>query len=310
MPFPNQIVPASLFDANGLLYLGSAASLLPRANTQGDKATTEVATPTTVTEEVVRIDHEINDKWQILGHYLHDSQATGAAGADLSWNWTSYDTISSVESNPSNSAAIKLTGQLAPSVLLEASMNYDGNIINITNSANTLQPAGWATNTFFVNSGSNQQSGVNWGGNSVSGSIATGYGAWHNAAEDYAPKVDLSFNHGKHQLKFGFGYNRYTKNQQLQADAAGDYAFGQNQTETGAGGNAGDPFHQPAPWLCPPVTLSRSPWYIRHYVNQTTSAYINDNWKATPRLSLQIGLRYDALPHAWERNNDLENFDP
>ena len=35
-----------------------------------------------------------------------------------------------------------------------------------------------------------------------------------------------------------------------------------------------------------------------------------DNWHVTPRLSLQLGLRYDALPHAWERNNEVANFDP
>jgi hypothetical protein len=49
---------------------------------------------------------------------------------------------------------------------------------------------------------------------------------------------------------------------------------------------------------------------IRHYVNQTTSAYINDNWKVSPKLSLQLGLRYDALPHAWERAEQLSNFEP
>ena len=70
-PFPNQIIPASLFDPNAVLYFQS--SILPHANTLGDKATTSEATPTTVTEEVVRIDHEVNDKWQILGHFLHDS---------------------------------------------------------------------------------------------------------------------------------------------------------------------------------------------------------------------------------------------
>ena len=48
----------------------------------------------------------------------------------------------------------------------------------------------------------------------------------------------------------------------------------------------------------------------RHYVNQTTSGYVNDNWKVSSRLSLQLGLRYDALPHAWERDDALENFDP
>ena len=35
-----------------------------------------------------------------------------------------------------------------------------------------------------------------------------------------------------------------------------------------------------------------------------------DNWHVTPRLTLQLGLRYDALPHAWERSNAVANFDP
>jgi hypothetical protein len=308
-PFPNQTIPASMFDQDGLLYLSPANSLLPYSNTLGDKATTEIATPTTVTEEVVRIDHEINSKWQILGHFLHDSQATGVAGADLSWNWTSYDTISSVESNPANSAAIKLSGELSPSLLIEASMNYDGNIINITNSSNSLHPSNWVSDNFFVNSGSNQFPGANWGGNSVGGSLATGYGAWHNAAEDYEPRADLSYTRGKHAMKFGFSYNRYTKNQQLQADAAGDYGFGQNQSGNGSGGNSGDPFISQLLGLAGSYSQPQS-MAIRHYVNQTTSGYVNDNWKVSSRLSLQLGLRYDALPHAWERDDALENFDP
>ena len=49
---------------------------------------------------------------------------------------------------------------------------------------------------------------------------------------------------------------------------------------------------------------------IRHYVNQTPSVYAMDTWKVTPRLSLQLGLRYDALPQAWERNNQVATFDP
>jgi hypothetical protein len=306
-PFPGQIIPASLFDPDALLYFQS--SLLPHANTAGDKATTEIATPTTVTEEIVRIDHEVNDKWQILGHYLHDAQATGAAGADLSWNWTTYDTISSVEANPANSAAIKLSGELSPSLLLEASMNYDGNVINIINSPNSLHPSNWTSDTFFTNSGSNQYPGANWCGNGVCASLATGYGLWHNAAQDYEPRVDISYTRGKHQMKYGFSYNRYTKNQQQQADAAGDYGFGQNQTGNGSGGNSGDPFMSMLLGLAGSYSQPQS-MAIRHYVNQTTSGYINDNWKVSSRMSLQLGLRYDALPHAWERNNALDNFEP
>ena len=103
-----------------------------------------------------------------------------------------YNTVTSVENNPANSAAIKLTGELSPSVLLEASMNYDGNIINITNSPNVLHPSSWTPNTFFANSGSNQYSGVGWSGNGIGATMQTGYGAWHNAAQDYEPRVDLS----------------------------------------------------------------------------------------------------------------------
>jgi hypothetical protein len=306
-PFPNQIIPASLFDPNAVLYYQS--SILPTANTSGDLATTSEATPTTATEEIVRIDHEINDKWQLMGHFLHDSQATGTADADLGWNWETYNTISSVESNPSNSAAIKLSGELAPNLLVEASMNYDGNIINITNSPNALHPSTWTNNTFFTNSGSDQYSGAQWGGNGINASMQTGYGAWHNAAEDYEPRVDVSYTVGKHAMKYGFSYNRYTKNQQLQANAAGVYVFGQNQSGTPSGGNTGDPFMSMLLGLSTGFSQPQS-MAIRHYVNQTTSGYINDNWKVTPRLSVQIGLRYDALPHAWERNNAIENFEP
>ena len=50
----------------------------------------------------------------------------------------------------------------------------------------------------------------------------------------------------------------------------------------------------PDPPLCQPDTLG----------------LILDNWHVTPRLTLQLGIRYDALPHAWERNNQVANFDP
>ena len=51
----------------------------------------------------------------------------------------------------------------------------------------------------------------------------TGSAPWHNAARDYEPKVDISYTMGKHAMKYGFSYNRYTKNQQLFGDAQGNY---------------------------------------------------------------------------------------
>jgi len=128
-----------------------------------------------------------------------------------------------------------------------------------------------------------------------------GSAPWHNAAQDYMPKGDISYTKGKHAMKFGVSYNRYTKNQQLFGNVMGQYNFNANLS--------GDAFMD--------MLMGFSGNYqqfmeapIRHYVNQTPSAYVMDNWHVTPRLSLQLGLRYDALPHAWERSNAVSNFDP
>ena len=315
-PFPKgtdglQYIPANLFDTDGVLYLNGP--LIPHVSSgnTGDEAVTSLTTPTTATEEVVRMDHSFNDKWHLLGHFIHDAQATGVPLADLGWNSESYNTISSTENNPSYTAAVKLSGEISPEMLAEVSFNYDGNIIKITNSSSALSSnsPGWITNNFFTNSGSDQYPGLSSiNGNGIGTTEETGYGDWHNAAQDYSPKVDLSYTRGKHAMKFGFSYNRYTKNQQLQADAAGDYGFSQGQTGNGTK-TTGDPFMSLLIGLSTGFSQPQS-MSVRHYVNQTTSAYVNDNWKVTPRLTLQLGLRYDALPHAWERNNEISNFEP
>ena len=105
-------------------------------------------------------------------------------------------------------------------------------------------------------------------------------------------------------MKFGLSYNRYTKNQQLFGNPGGDISFG-----TVTGGTYVDPVtHLSTSYSGDSMVdmmLGLASKYqqaqalpIRHYVNQTTSVYAMDNWHVTPRLSLQLGLRYDALPYA------------
>ena len=295
-PFPNNTIPAKLFDPNGVLYLNSG--LLPKPNTSGGYALTTANQPINVRDDVVRIDHRINEKFQLLAHYLHDSVSQAYAQPMLGWSGASYNTITSTLSNPSNSAAIKLTASITPNLLIESSFNYDGNIIDITNSNSSLLPAGWSVNKYFAN-GAKDVPNMHFGA-PYNTQENPGSAPWHNAAEDYDPKVDISYIHGKHDMKFGFGYNRYTKNQQIFGDPNGNFSFGNL---------SGDGMMD--------VLLGLASGYdqaqalpIRHYVNQTTSVYANDNWHATPRLSIQLGFRYDALPHAYERGNNLSNFDP
>ena len=39
-------------------------------------------------------------------------------------------------------------------------------------------------------------------------------------------------------------------------------------------------------------------------------AYVQDDWRATSRLTLNLGLRYEYSTPYWEKNNVLSNFDP
>ena len=300
-PWPNNTIPAGLFDANAILYLNSP--VLPPSNVTGqDKNIASVSLPFVVRDDIVRIDHNFNDKWAILGHYIGDTENENTGGPELGWCWCSYNTLTSILSSPSHSAAITVSGTIRPNLLLEASINYDGNQIDITPSANTFLPSGWSVapvvSAYTI--GRKVWPGISGFNNPYGTAEDTATEPYHNAAQDYEPKVDVSYTVGKHQMKFGFSYNRYTKNQMLYGDSQGDYGFnamtndGMMDMLLGLAGSYSQT--QSAP--------------IRHYVNQTPSVYAMDNWHVTPRLSLQLGLRYDALPHAWERGNYLANFVP
>jgi len=305
-PFPNNTIPAALFDPNAIAYLNTG--IVPKPNLSNDQVLSSAQTPLNVRDDVVRIDHRINDKFQLLAHYLHDSVTQAQGGPMIGWSGASYNTITSSIITPSNSAAVKLTANITPTLLAEVSMNYDGNQIDIVNSPNSARPAGFAVNRFFNNSSTNVPN-MHWNGQ---------YGTqenpasapWHNAAQDFSPKLDVSYLRGKHSMKFGLSYNRYTKNQQLFGNPGGEFFFNNITGGTYAGVKySGDPFMDMLLGFATSYSQAQA-LPIRHYVNQTTSGYVMDNWKVTQNLSLQLGLRYDALPSAYERGNYVANFDP
>ncbi len=295
-PFPNNTIPASLIDPNAVLYLNNG--IVPKPNTADGKNVSSANQPLNIRDDVIRIDHKINDKYQLLGHYIADHVTQTFSQPMLGWSGATYPTITSTLENPSNSAVIKLTDTISPNLLAEASFNYDGNVIHITNSANSLNPDGWSVNPFFAN-GSKNLPNMNWG--SPYGTQENpGSAPWHNAARDYSPNGSIYYAVGKHQMKFGGGYNRYTKNQQLFGDPGGGFNWGTL---------SGDSFVDMILGLASTYDQAQA-LPSNHYVNQTTSAYVMDNWHPTPKLSIQLGVRYDALPHAYERANHISNFDP
>jgi hypothetical protein len=326
-PFPGGVVPAGLLDSNALLFNGTK-NLPASTNSDGTYTPTGGHLPVTVREDLFRIDHNINDKWQLLGHYIHDAMDTVEATPE--WQGDNYPTIGSNFSNPAYAAIVKLTGTLSTNVLLEAAFNYNGNKIAIlpvsTVAAGFVKPSGWSTGTYFPlkNDVGNRMPDIEW--STVGTTWGPGNDPWTNGAEDFAEVYGLSVTAGKHQMKFGGGYNRYTKNQVIGKDSEGDYRFDDKYIPASTTGGVTTPGHVEGSltgdsYLDFLLGLTNDDTGsngfsqananpINHYVNSTISAYAMDNWHVNSRLSLQIGFRYDMMPHTWERNNQVSNFNP
>jgi len=292
-------IPANLIDPNAILFMGTGA--IPMPNTaNGTQYIASPKQPTYVREDVVRIDHHFNDKYTLMGHWIHD-QMSQTIYPDM-WSNNSYVTTGDVFANPSWGSVIKLTQMLSPTVLNETSLDVNGNTIDITPAGIYQQPSGWsAVGIFSGNNALNRLPSIDFSG-APNTNWTINYWPWHNSYLNYQIRDDFSLTRGLHAFKFGFSYMRNDKNQQQQADTQGDYTFDGSSYSQDAYANFLLGFASSYTQLQNLATA--------HWVNNTYSGYANDDWHIIPRLTLNLGVRYDALPHVYEKNNRTSNFIP
>ena len=84
--------------------------------------------PTSVKEEIVRIDHQFNSKFSVYGHYLREQIAQNF-GTSM-WSGDNVPTASNTFGNPSYSYVIHTTYVISPTLLNEVAFNANGNQIH------------------------------------------------------------------------------------------------------------------------------------------------------------------------------------
>jgi Carboxypeptidase regulatory-like domain len=303
-PFPNNSIPANLIDQNAVLLLN--AGTFPKPNLGTNQYISSIPQPTTVREDVVRIDHSINSKYRLMGHYLHDTLAQSYFPP--LWGDSTYPTVGTAMSNPSYTAVIKLTQTLSPTLLNETAFLYSGNKITldpVNGPGGTFaQPSGWTATSFFplANNFESRMPEIDLQGSPLQVNWSPSYFPWKNGYEGFEYRDDLSWTKGVHQLKFGFSWLHDYKNQQLQYNTNGTAVFGSSTF-------SGDSYVN---FLLGDASGFSQLQFLagKHWVNNNYGFYGNDNWHIIPRLTLNIGLRYDGLPHAFERYNRFANFVP
>lgn len=120
---------------------------------------------------------------------------------------------------------------------------------------------------------------------------------------------NLSWNKGKHSLKFGFEYDRQNYNQLGNQYSRGEYGFSPNATQSApdpvtgkrTGGDAfaefllGDIFQSTVAVAAAQENFQRN----------IAAAFVDDTWKVTPKFTLSLGLRYEYTPPFTDLTNNL-----
>ncbi len=104
---------------------------------------------------------------------------------------------------------------------------------------------------------------------------------------------------GKHAFKFGGEIIQNTAVPFVTASGKGTIRF-KNLTGFVAG--------QPRTNGTESALLAGEP--LRHYSNEQYAAFLQDDWRITPRLTMNLGVRYEIITVLKEANNQLGNFDP
>ena len=157
----------------------------------------------------------------------------------------------------------------------------------------------------------NNQDSMNWGPPALSfASAVTGLSdaqSYFNRNETNGITPVVTWNHGPHNVTIGVVFRRQEFNYLAQANPRGTFTF-TGATTAGRAGGTGVDF---ADFLIGvPTTSALAYGNADKYLRQSVyAAYVNDDWRVNPQLTINAGLRWDYGSPATELKERLVNLD-
>lgn len=296
-------VPASLINNISKQYLTDIFGKLPLNATSTTAGFFPQRNIYNSRQEILRVDHTFNDRMSIWGKFENDSIPTTEPGGLFTGSTLPGGALTSTNS-PGRTVVIHALQTITPSFLNEVGYNSSQSAIHSTpngltakaNSPNINVPEPFANTQGVV------PTIVLTGGTSVAG-----FGPYDEYNKNFAGFDNATWIHGQHVSRIGIVVNRYNKTENA---ASGQGSFTFTSTGVPAGTTA---YNQSfANFLLGNVsTFSQPSLDITPNLHSwQTEAFLQDDFKLTPRMTLSAGVRWSYFGQPTESTKNLSNFDP
>ena len=294
--FPGNVIPSSRIDPNAAI-LAKPDFIFPLPTSANGFYGKSFSVPTDLREEIVRVDHNFNEREQLFFRYIEEYNNQGFT--NNLWSSSSYPTTTTLLVNNPKLYLGQLTSTLTPHAVNEVSASYTYQPLNLSLNGNYQRPSGLSIPELFPENRSNRIPNISLNGPALGVNFDLASWPWTNAAEITILRDNFTLLKGSHTIQFGGLYMNFHKQQDLFGQTQGAFVF--NGSYTGhefADFLLGDAFSYSE------LKNQYSPNYITHSAN----LYVGDNWKVNPHLTVTAGLAWDAFPHAYEEKDRVASF--
>jgi hypothetical protein len=264
-------------------------------------------------EELFRIDHNINAHNRLSFHYVHDSW--DQVQPSTLWTGSSFPTVQTDFTGPAVSMLARLTTTISPTLLNEFVVSYTTDHLLMKSTGTAWQrPSNLGIPNLFPTGdptfGGKLPTITLTGGSEYgsSGFFMDPDGEWpegaYNSNPTYTYRDNLTKIIGKHSLAFGAYFVAAQKNELSSVFTDGQLGFNTSSTVT-----TGNPF---ADLLIGEISsYSQGSNQVKFYNRyKIVEPFFQDDWRATPRLTLNLGLRVSLFGTYRERYGNAYNWDP
>lgn len=255
-------------------------------------------------QELYKVDHSVGQRFRFSVRYLQDTIPTTEPQGLFTGNPAPGVSITQTNA-PGHNWTVNTTATITPTWTNETGFNYSygaitSDPIGLINSANS--PDIKATLPFPTTLSQVPTIALS-GGTSL-----TGYGPYRDFNRNYNFFDNMGKIFGNHAFRGGISYNYYQKTENAAAANAGTFSFLPASVPTGA-----TTFEQSfANFLQGNVaTFSQASLDVTPDIRaQQFEAYLQDDWKIKPNLTLNLGVRYSNFRQPIDKKGEMTNFDP